>query len=81
MWSRHRGILLDRRRKSEGSLEYKFKMGRIWNNVFVGLVFWEGKFEGLAKKCRYRYGTERTLAVLNGLDDNYKTDLFIPIGK
>ena len=40
----------------------------------------EGKFEQLSQKnVDTGYGLERDLAVVNGLDDNYKTDLFWPI--
>lgn len=40
----------------------------------------DGKFEPLSQKnVDTGYGLERDLAVVNGLDDNYKTDLFWPI--
>jgi len=40
----------------------------------------EGKFVPLKKRSiDFGGGVERTLAVLNGLDDNYKTELFWPI--
>jgi alanyl-tRNA synthetase len=40
----------------------------------------DGKFEQLSQKnVDTGYGLERDLAVVNGLDDNYKTDLFWPI--
>lgn len=41
-----------------------------------------GDFNPLQKKSiDFGGGVERTLAVLNGLDDNYQTDLFLPIIK
>ncbi|MFA7253625.1 MAG: alanine--tRNA ligase-related protein [Patescibacteria group bacterium] len=53
----------------------------IWNNVFM--QFFRnpaGKLEVLKQKnVDTGMGLERTLAVLNGYDDNYKTDLFVPI--
>lgn len=53
----------------------------IWNNVFLQYdKKSEGVFEPLAQKnVDTGMGLERTLAVINGLDDNYKTDLFWPI--
>ncbi len=40
----------------------------------------EGKFEELKQKnIDFGGGLERTLAVLNRLDDNYKTELFLPM--
>ena len=40
----------------------------------------DGKFEPLSQKnVDTGYGLERDLAVINGLDDNYKTELFWPI--
>jgi alanyl-tRNA synthetase len=42
----------------------------------------DGKFEPLKKRSiDFGGGVERTLAVLNKLDDNYRTDLFWPIIK
>ena len=51
----------------------------IWNDVFMQYnKTAEGKYELLEQKnVDTGMGLERTLAVLNGLDDNYKTDLFI----
>ncbi|OGY13823.1 MAG: alanine--tRNA ligase [Candidatus Blackburnbacteria bacterium RIFCSPLOWO2_01_FULL_41_27] len=53
----------------------------IWNNVFM--VYNrkdDGSLEELpAKNVDTGMGLERTIAVLNGLDDNYQTDLFLPI--
>jgi len=41
-----------------------------------------GNFKPLTKKSiDFGGGVERTIAVLNGLDDNYLTDLFLPIIK
>jgi len=53
----------------------------IWNNVFMQYdKKAEGVFEPLTQKnVDTGMGMERTLAALNGLDDNYKTDLFWPI--
>ncbi len=53
----------------------------IWNDVFMQYnKTAEGKFEPLAQKnVDTGMGLERTLAVINGLDDNYKTELFWPI--
>jgi len=53
----------------------------IWNDV---LMEYNKKGEGQYEKLRQRnvdtgMGLERTLAVLNGLDDNYRTELFWPI--
>ncbi len=55
----------------------------IWNNVFMQYnKNAQGKFEPLAQKnVDTGLGLERTLAVINGLDDNYKTDLFSDIIK
>lgn len=53
----------------------------IWNDVFMQynrLV--DGKLVPLEKKnVDTGMGMERTLAALNGLDDNYRTELFWPI--
>jgi alanyl-tRNA synthetase len=53
----------------------------IWNDVFMQYnKTKEGKYEQLAQKnVDTGMGLERTLAVINGLDDNYRTDLFWPI--
>lgn len=55
----------------------------IWNDVFM--QYYKnvgGKYEPLAQKnVDTGMGIERTLAALNGLDDNYKTDIFLPIIK
>jgi alanyl-tRNA synthetase len=50
----------------------------IWNNVFMEYFKKEdGSFEQLKQKnVDTGMGMERVLAVLNGFDDNYKTDLF-----
>ncbi|MFA5886447.1 MAG: alanine--tRNA ligase [Patescibacteria group bacterium] len=51
----------------------------IWNNVFMQYnKNAAGKFEPLAQKnVDTGLGLERVLAVINGLADNYQTDLFI----
>lgn len=55
----------------------------IWNNVFMQYnKNAAGKFEPLVQKnVDTGLGLERVLAVMNGLDDNYQTDLFINIIK
>jgi alanyl-tRNA synthetase len=53
----------------------------IWNNVFMEYNKNKaGQFNPLQQKnIDTGMGLERTLAALNGLDDNYLTDLFLPI--
>ncbi|MDQ5970577.1 MAG: alanyl-tRNA synthetase [Patescibacteria group bacterium] len=53
----------------------------IWNNVFMEYnKTADNKFTALQQKnIDTGMGLERTLAVLNGVDDNYKTELFWPI--
>jgi alanyl-tRNA synthetase len=53
----------------------------IWNDVFMQYnKTIGGTFEPLAQKnVDTGMGLERTLAVVNGFDDNYKTELFWPI--
>jgi len=53
----------------------------IWNNVFMQYNKTAGeKFEPLAQQnVDTGMGLERTLVVINGLDDNYQTELFKPI--
>jgi alanyl-tRNA synthetase len=53
----------------------------IWNDVFMEFnKKIDGKLEPLQKKnVDTGMGLERTLAIINGLDDNYKTELFWPI--
>jgi alanyl-tRNA synthetase len=53
----------------------------IWNDVFMQYnKTKEGGFEALIQKnIDTGMGLERILAVVNGLDDNYKTELFWPI--
>ena len=55
----------------------------IWNNVFMQYnKNAAGQFEPLVQKnVDTGLGLERVLAVMNGLDDNYQTDLFINIIK
>ncbi len=55
----------------------------IWNDVFMQFnKTQEGKYEPLAQKnVDTGMGLERMLAVMNGLDDNYKTELYINIIK
>jgi len=53
----------------------------IWNDVFME---YEKDAKGNYKKAKQRnvdtgMGIERTLAILNGLDDNYQTELWKPI--
>ncbi len=53
----------------------------IWNDVLMEYNKTpDNKFEALQQKnIDTGMGLERTLAVLNGVDDNYKTELFWPI--
>lgn len=53
----------------------------IWNDVFMQYnKTKEGKFELLKQKnVDTGMGLERTLAVISGFDDNYKTELFLPL--
>ena len=53
----------------------------IWNNVFMEYnKTSDGKFNPLQQKnIDTGMGLERTLAALNNLDDNYLTDLFLPM--
>lgn len=53
----------------------------IWNDVFMQYnKKADGTFEPLKQQnVDTGMGLERTLAVLNGLDDNYRTELFWPI--
>ncbi len=53
----------------------------IWNDVFMQYnKTTEGKFIPLAQKnVDTGMGLERTLAILQGFDDNYRTELFWPI--
>ncbi len=55
----------------------------IWNDVFMQYnKKKDGKFETLKQKnVDTGMGLERMLAVLNGFDDDYRTDLFTPIIK
>ena len=55
----------------------------IWNDVFMEYnKTIEGKFEKLAhRNVDTGMGLERLLAVVNGIDDNYRTELFWPIIK
>ncbi|MAF20476.1 MAG: alanine--tRNA ligase [Parcubacteria group bacterium] len=55
----------------------------IWNDVFMEYNKKEdGSYEKLSQQnVDTGMGLERTLAVINGLDDNYKTELFTPIIK
>ncbi|MDP3899527.1 MAG: alanine--tRNA ligase, partial [bacterium] len=53
----------------------------IWNDVFMQYnKTKDGAYVPLAQKnVDTGMGLERTLAVINGLDDNYQTELFLPI--
>ncbi len=68
---------------SQGDLADHPKWVEIWNNVFMQYnKNAGGGFEPLKQKnVDTGMGLERTLAVVNGLDDNYKTELFLPIVK
>ncbi len=51
----------------------------VWNNVFMCYNKQAGKITELKQKnIDTGMGFERTLAMLNGFDDNYLTDLFLP---
>ncbi len=53
----------------------------IWNDVFMQYFKnMDGKYEPLEQKnVDTGMGLERALAVINGFDDNYRTDLFWPL--
>jgi alanyl-tRNA synthetase len=55
----------------------------IWNDVFMEYnKNSEGKYQSLSKKnVDTGMGVERVIAILNGLNDNYLTDCFLPIIK
>jgi len=54
----------------------------IWNDVFMQYSLKDGVYTPLIQKnVDTGMGLERMLAVINGFDDNYKTDLFLPIIK
>lgn len=54
----------------------------IGNNVLMGYIKENGKYsKATQKNIDFGGGVERTFAVLNGLDDNYLTELFLPIIK
>lgn len=55
----------------------------IWNNVFMQYnKTATGSFEALPQRnVDTGLGLERVLAVINGLDDNYQTDLFLDLVK
>lgn len=57
------------------------KWVEIWNDVFMEFnKNSEGKYEKLSQQnVDTGMGLVRTLAVVNGLDDNYRTELFWPI--
>jgi len=59
------------------------KWVEIWNDVFMEYNKTEkGNYEPLKQKnVDTGMGVERTLAVLNGLDDDYMTETFLPIIK
>jgi len=54
----------------------------IWNDVFMEYdKTKEGYIKAKQKNVDTGMGVERTIAVLNGLEDNYQTSLFLPIIK
>lgn len=54
----------------------------IWNDVFMQYNLTAQRIEPLNQKnVDTGMGLERMLAVINNFDDNYKTDLFVPIIK
>jgi len=64
-----------------GDLANHPKWVEIWNDVFMQYnKTADGKFIPLSQRnVDTGMGLERTLAAVNGLDDNYKTELFFPI--
>lgn len=68
---------------TQGDLADHPKWVEIWNNVFMQFnKTADKKYEPLTQQnVDTGMGLERTLAVVNGLDDNYKTELFTPIVK
>lgn len=67
--------------EGQGSPEDNPKWVEIWNDVFMQFNRKDdGGLEELGQKnVDTGMGLERTLAVLNGKDDNYRTDLFEPV--
>ncbi|MBQ9239163.1 MAG: alanine--tRNA ligase [Treponema sp.] len=59
------------------------KYVEIWNNVFMQYnKTADGSFEPLARKCvDTGMGVERTVAMLNGMQSVYETDVFLPVIK
>jgi len=56
------------------------KWVEIWNDVFMEYYKNKDGYKPLSQKnVDTGMGFERMLAALNGLDDNYKTDVFLPI--
>ena len=56
------------------------KWVEIWNDVFMEYYKDKDGYKPLSQKnVDTGMGFERMLAALNGLDDNYKTDVFLPI--
>lgn len=57
------------------------KYVEIWNNVFMQYnKTGDGTFEPLSRKCvDTGMGVERTVAMLNGMESVYDTDVFVPI--
>ncbi|MCL4397786.1 alanine--tRNA ligase [Patescibacteria group bacterium] len=65
-------------------MHYKMNSGEfseIWNNVFMEYnKTTDGKFEKLKQQnVDTGMGLERTLAVVNGFDDDYLTELWMPV--
>ncbi len=71
----------DKPKESSNAGDNESEWVEIWNDVFMQYnKTKEGKFIPLAQKnVDTGMGLERTLAVLNGFEDNYKTELFLPI--
>lgn len=67
--------------KPQGNPSTDSRWVEIWNNVFMEFnQTADGKLQPLPQKSvDTGMGVERTVAVLNGLEDNYQSDLFLPI--
>ncbi len=70
--------------KEKAPAEFNPRDGKwveIWNDVFMEYFKnIDGRYESLPQKnVDTGMGLERVLSVLNGLDDDYKTDVFLPL--
>jgi alanyl-tRNA synthetase len=71
----------DPKQVPEGFNDDNAKWVEIWNDVFMQFnKKADGTYEKLSQQnVDTGMGLERTLAIINGLDDNYRTELFWPI--